>query len=87
MDEVPVAGGGHMGDEGPSAVTVGVIIHHITSVSLAQESRRTRAPLYVHTTPQDFINLWPGVLATRAIIVILVLWISTRTVRVVTAAF
>ena len=80
MDEVPVAGGGHMGDEGPSAVTVGVIVHHITNVCLAKEGRRTRATLHIHTTPQEYVNLWPGLLATTAIIVISVLWTSTRTI-------
>ena len=83
MDEVPVAGGGHMGDEGPSAITVGVIVHHITNVCLAKEGRRTRATLHIHTTPQttpqEYINLWPGLLATRANIVISVSWTSTRT--------
>lgn len=35
-----------MGDEGPSAVTDCVIVHHILGVCLAEEGRRTRAPLH-----------------------------------------
>lgn len=47
MDEVPVAGGGHMGDEGPCAITTRVIVHHIVGVCLAKEGRRAWASLQI----------------------------------------
>ena len=42
-----------MGDEGPSAVTVCMIVHHVISVCLAQEGRRAWAPLQTHVTSWD----------------------------------